>query len=66
MNASRLMSVFTNRLMCLGIVVKEFQTPRSSVTPPHPQSTANKYGKEIYTGTDRKLVKPSETGMMMN
>ena len=56
MTASRLLSVLTIREVRLGTVVREFQTPRSFLTPGHSERTTNKCGKEIYTGIDRRLV----------
>jgi len=56
MTASRSLSVPTIRLVRLRTAVKEFQTPRSSLTARHPQRTTNGYGTEIDTGTDRKPV----------
>jgi hypothetical protein len=52
MTTTRRLSVLTIRLMRLGTVVKEFQIPLPSVTG----RTTNCYGKEIDTGTHRKLV----------
>ena len=56
MTVNRSLSVPTIRLVRLRTVVKEFQTPRSSLTARHPQRTTNGYGKGIDTGTDRKPV----------
>ena len=56
MIASRRQSLRMVRLVKLGTVMKEFQTPLSPLTPRHPERTTNGYDKEIDTGTDRKLV----------
>ena len=56
MIANRLLSLRMVRLVKLGTVMKEFQTPLSPLTPRHPERTTNGYDKVIDTGTDRKLV----------
>jgi len=66
MMANRRLYVPTIRLVRLGTVVKEFQIPRSSLTPRHPERTTYGYGIEIQTGTDRKLVWPSVTTMTIS